>query len=578
MTTSLPRQYARTRRFTLGAPRSFTIAPDGSRVLFLRSRAGDDPVTGLWELDVASGAERLIADPAAFGGGEEPTPDERTQRERLRELASGITRYATDRAARLAAFALSGRLCIADVEAASVRELPAMSRVADPRPDPAGSVIAYVAGGELRVIGTDGSGDRRLAAPGGPDVSYGLPEHVAAESMGRYRGYWWAPDGSALLAARVDVAPVRRWYIADPANPGTPPAEIAYPVAGTANADVSLWVIALDGSRVAVDWDRARFEYLTAAAWAERELLIVVQSRSQRALRVLAVDPLTGATRVRREDTDPCWVQIVPGAPAVTETGSLAWVADIGGSRRLVVDDAAVTRDGLNVREITATDGETVLFTASAEPTQIGLWAYSPRQGVTAVADSPGVHRGWRAGETTVVVSESLGHHGQRVTVRRNDQPAAQIASCAETPVLTPRVRLLRAAGRELRTAVLLPSWHQPGSRSLPVLMDPYGGPGGQRVLAARGSYLVSQWFADQGFAVVVADGRGTPGRGPAWEREIHGDLAGPVLEDQVSALHAAAAGWARRRSGCTGRRPPVPRPGGRGGAPSSACRTTGGR
>jgi dipeptidyl-peptidase 4 len=39
----------------------------------------------------------------------------------------------------------------------------------------------------------------------------------------------------------------------------------------------------------------------------------------------------------------------------------------------------------------------------------------------------------------------------------------------------------------------------------------------------------------------LVTDGRGTPGRGPAWEREIYGDIFGPVLEDQVSALVAAA-------------------------------------
>jgi dienelactone hydrolase len=89
--------------------------------------------------------------------------------------------------------------------------------------------------------------------------------------------------------------------------------------------------------------------------------------------------------------------------------------------------------------------------------------------------------------------------------------------------------------------AVLLPSAHQPGMRRLPVLMDPYGGPGAQRVLAARGCYLVSQWFADQGFAVVIADGRGTPGRGPAWERTIYGDRGELALEDQVTALHAAA-------------------------------------
>ena len=106
---------------------------------------------------------------------------------------------------------------------------------------------------------------------------------------------------------------------------------------------------------------------------------------------------------------------------------------------------------------------------------------------------------------------------------------------------------LFRAGPREIQTAVLFPSWHQPGRYQsgrgrLPVLLDPYGGPHAQRVLRARGAYLVPQWFAEQGFAVVIADGRGTPARGPAWERAVAGDLAGPVLEDQVDALAAAAA------------------------------------
>jgi dipeptidyl-peptidase-4 len=86
---------------------------------------------------------------------------------------------------------------------------------------------------------------------------------------------------------------------------------------------------------------------------------------------------------------------------------------------------------------------------------------------------------------------------------------------------------------------VLLPTDHD-GS-SLPVLLDPYGGPHGGRVVQAHNAHLTSQWFADQGFAVVVVDGRGTPGRGAAWERAVHLDLATPVLEDQVDALRAAA-------------------------------------
>ena len=73
------------------------------------------------------------------------------------------------------------------------------------------------------------------------------------------------------------------------------------------------------------------------------------------------------------------------------------------------------------------------------------------------------------------------------------------------------------------------------------MLLDPYGGPHAQRVTSAYNAYLSSQWFADQGFAVIIADGRGTPGRGPEWERAIHRDLANPPLDDQIDALHACA-------------------------------------
>jgi dipeptidyl-peptidase 4 len=115
----------------------------------------------------------------------------------------------------------------------------------------------------------------------------------------------------------------------------------------------------------------------------------------------------------------------------------------------------------------------------------------------------------------------------------------ATIGSLAEPPPLRPGVRLLRLGPRELRAALLLPAGSPPGP--LPVLLDPYGGPHHRRVLAVRSGFLGSQWFADQGFAVVIADGRGTPGRGPEWERAVAGDLAEPVLQDQVDALAAAA-------------------------------------
>ena len=52
MSDTFPRQQARTKRFSLGAPRSFQISPDGTQVAFLRGKTGTDPVTCLWVLDL----------------------------------------------------------------------------------------------------------------------------------------------------------------------------------------------------------------------------------------------------------------------------------------------------------------------------------------------------------------------------------------------------------------------------------------------------------------------------------------------------------------------------------------------
>ncbi len=552
MTESFPRQEARTRRFTLGAPREFRVSPDGARVIFLRTAGGADPVTCLWVLDAGTGRERLVADPRALhADAEDLSPAERARRERVRELAGGVVAYATDAEVTVAAFTLSGRVYAAGLTegGAPPREVATATPALDPSPDPSGQWLAYVCDGALRVTGLAGdAGEHVLADPqGAPGVSFGLPEFIAAEEMDRRRGYWWSPDGSALLVARVDETPVNRWYIADPARPDSVPAEVAYP-AGTPNADVSLLLITLDGTSTAVDWDREAFPYVVTACWARgHDPLVVVQSRDQRRMRILSVGPARGTTEVLREDTDPRWLDIVPGVPAWTADGRVVWTGDAADTRRLLAgapgrEAVSLTPPGLQVRGVLDVDGDTILFQASTEPAEVGLWTHGP-DGLARLGEGEGVEGGTRAGETTVVWRRSLGQHGLTVRVYRDGAPVASIDSLAERPALPePRPALLHAGPAGIRTAVLFPSWHQPGQGRLPVLLDPYGGPHAQRVLLARGQYLASQWFAEQGFAVVVADGRGTPGRGPAWDRAVAGDLAGPVLDDQVEALRAACA------------------------------------
>ncbi|MGA5369657.1 prolyl oligopeptidase family serine peptidase [Streptomyces griseoincarnatus] len=548
-TDSFPRRHARTLRFTLGAPRSFSVAPDDSRVVFLRSGSGTDRANALWVLDTDGGGERVAADPRALLGGasEQLSAEERARRERSREGGAGIVGYATDAAVELAAFALSGRLFTAELRAGTARELPTPGPVIDPRPSPDGRHVAYVARGALRVMSAEGADDRALTTPEAEEVTYGLAEFVAAEEMSRSRGFWWSPESDRLLVARVDDTPVRQWWISDPAHPDREPHRVRYPAAGTPNADVRLFVVDLEGTRTEVSWDRARYPYLARVHWsAAGAPLLLVQARDQRAQLILAVDPDTGATRMVHADEDPEWLELFPGVPCWSPSGQLVRIADEGGARRLAVGERPLTGPQLHIRAVLDVSDDDVLVSASAgteaAAPEVGeVHVYRVNElGVERVSEEPGVHTAVRSGGVTVLVSATLDRPGSRVRVLRDGKQTATVPSHAEDPGLSPRVTLTQGGARRIPCAVLMPREYA-GDTPLPVLMDPYGGPHGQRVAAAHNPHLTSQWFADQGFAVVVADGRGTPGHSPAWEKSVKDDLAAVVLQDQVDALQALA-------------------------------------
>jgi dipeptidyl-peptidase-4 len=540
MRESFPRQKARTRGFSLGAPRSFEVAADGSRVVFLRSPAGDDPVTALWVLDVATERERLVVDPADLGGaaGENLSVQERARRERMRETAGGIVGFAIDQNARMAAFALSGKLFVADLLAGGARELDVPTPVLDPRPDPPGRQIAFVHERALHVVRLADGEVVRLAGEREETVSWGVAEFVAAEEMNRTRGYWWAPDGEALLAARVDEAAVAQLWITDTGDPGSRPRPVRYPRPGSANASVEAHVLRLDGAAaVRAVWDSEAYPYLARADWDEHGPMLTLQARDQRRLAVLAVDPESGETSSLAAQSDDDWVDLIPGAPRRLSDGRLVTVGGAGDSVALLVDGSPVTPAGMEVRAVAAcADGE-VVFTASKNAIEVQVWRWDAGTGeVSCLTPSAGVHTVAAAGDVHVVGSAGMDHDGTRWALAGH-----VFESRAEQPVLTPEAQFTRVTDRELNVGIVLPRDYD-RDKPLPVLMDPYGGPHFQRVMAARDRWRESQWLADQGFGVVVVDGRGTPGRGRRWARAVHGDMAGPVLDDQVAALEAVAA------------------------------------
>ncbi len=572
---SFPRRHALTRGFTLGAPRDIRVSADGERVVFLRSGGPTDPVNSLWMFDVANGTERLVVDATEFGADRADLPAaERARRERARESAGGLVSYDADRDLTVAVFSVGSQIARVDLLSGDLRVLDTAEGAFDPRLSPDTTKVAYVAGGELRVVTDDA--DRLLIGEPDETVSWGAAEFIAAEEMGRTRGFWWGPGSDSLLVQRVDVAPIDAWWISAPVNPHESPTQIRYPAAGSANADVALAIIGLDNSRVDVNWrprqasdapgsaapaapgdssasgasavpgvpgeSNTLWEYLARADWTGEGLLLTVQSRDQRTLGVLDVDPLTGECSRRYQVVDEHWVELIAGTPVLHE-GRLVTVEDRAPARRLCVDGVALTGDGVQVRSVTDVGDDGIVITACREPTSVQVATVGWNGELRWWDNTPGIKGAVVGGATEVRVNRGLAHHGVGVEVRRHGRAVSRIASRSEAPDVDLNVSLHRLGERELAAALLLPKEHSEADSEtrLPVLLDPYGGPHAQRVQQARSLFYVSQWFADQGFAVLVTDGRGTPGRGPTFEREVRGDLAGPVLDDQIDALFAMA-------------------------------------
>ena len=369
-----------------------------------------------------------------------------------------------------------------------------------------------------------------------------------------------------------------------------------------------------------VDWDREAYEYVAAVSWRRgHDPLVLVQNRRQTRDQVLevavAADGVAlGATRVLEEHANEQWIDLVHGTPAYTPDDRLVCsLNDMAtDTNRLTVDGRPFTPAGWNVRTVLAVTDEDVLAVVQRAPeiatevprawagsgaasdaeslfgghdarsfdvvsmgydgsvapitTEPGQWTAS--RGARGMVVSGRDMRSARARMRHIVTRRAVGGVTDAViaantsdAANTTDITAADITSTAAEPGFTPNVTFTRLGEHRLYTAIIAPSPSSPYAHAdkLPVLMKPYGGPGFQQVVASQSFYWEGQWWADQGFLVVTADGRGTTGRGPAWDRAIFENMKGVTLADQIEAVNALPEAVSRLNA--DGRRPGVPAP-----------------
>ncbi len=548
------------------------VAPDGSRVTFLRGKDSNRNQLDLWEYDIASGQTRLLVDSKVVLPGEENLSDaEKARRERQRIAAlSGIVDYQWSPDAKTLLFPLGGELYLYDLGKQgrdAVRQLThGEGFTTDAKLSPKGGFVSFVRERNLWVIDLASGKQLQLTRDGSATIGNGVAEFVADEEMDRHTGYWWAPDDSAIAFARIDESPVpvqkRYEMYADRVEM----IEQRYPAAGDRNVLVKLGVVApRDGAAPAwVDLGKEQDIYLARVNWRDpQHLTFQRQSRDQKLLELVEANLADGKQRTLATETSKTWVPLTNSLRFLKD-GRFLWSSERSGFQHLYLASAdgkqvtALTSGNWPVDELLAVDEDAgkAYFRAGIEsPLRSEIYAVPLAGGAPVkLSHAPGMHSAAFANNASVYVDswsnsttppqiELYRANGEKIaTLLDNDlaDPKHPYAKYLEAQRPVEYGTLTAADGKTpLHYSLIKPDGFDP-ARKYPVAVYVYGGPASQTVTDSwpgRGDHLFNQYLAQQGYVVFSLDNRGTPRRGRDFGGALYGVQGTVEVADQLKGV-----------------------------------------
>ena len=441
------------------------------------------------------------------------------------------------------------------------------SPMSDVRVAPDGLRVSFCRDHDLFTaeVADDGPRERRLTTGGTDAIRHGDLDWVYPEELDAGTAAWWSPDSTRLAYLTLDETHVPRFPLVDPVPTHGAVREEWYPKAGDPNPVPSVRVVAREGGpSVLLDLGAGDDVYVPWAAWAPdgKSVLVAVLDRAQRRLALRRCDPATGASTTFLVEEDPAWVDVPPPPRYLARGDAFVWKSRRGGRSRLWL----VPLDGTAHRALTPTDVEATALAGLDEVAGVLHYAtLSPDRRREEI---------WRttlAGDAPRLVTDDAFSHGASfsptgrwwvdtasratvppvTTVREADGPGSRLLADTGTPELRslglvpPELTTVPVeAGPDAKPAddldamVVRPRPFDP-KRTYPVIVHVYGGPGSGMVRDAwRGTTsLFDAYLAQEGFVVLKVDGRGSAGRGTAYERRVHRNLGTLEVEDLGTAI-----------------------------------------
>ncbi|GAA0652730.1 S9 family peptidase [Brevundimonas lenta] len=540
-----------------------SLSPDGELVAFLRSRPDDVDVQDLWAAPTGAGEPfKLIDARALVPDAGELSEAEKARRERMRISARGVVEYSWDEQGRYILAPLEGDIFLASREGGQVRRLTETEAdEIDAKVSPKGNFVSYVRDQDLVVYDLASNRETAVTTDGEGLQTWATAEFIAQEEMDRDTGYWWSPDERFIALQHTDESTVDVIPRLDISGGGARTVEQRYPRAGRPNAVVDLYVHdRQSGQRLKVDLGANTDIYLARVNWSAdgKTLYVQRQSRDQKTLDLLSVDPATGASRVIVTQTSNAWVPLNHDFKALDD-GNFIWSSEETGWKHLYL----YSRDGRKLRAITSGEypvksltgvnqrtGE-VFFTASMrdgreQPIEQQMFRTSLRRTMTPVAVTPA--GGWWSASMNKTGTAYVGNYTdvntpmqsalyradgtfvRWIEQNRLDENHPYFPYASRRGEVT--FGTLDSHGETLVWQMTTPPGFDP-ARKYPVIMQVYGGPSGGGV--KRGwQPATNQLLTEAGYIVFRLDNRGEGDRSAAFKQALYLKMGQPEIEDQV--------------------------------------------
>jgi len=433
---------------------------------------------------------------------------------------------------------------------------------------PDGSKVAYVQGNNIHVFDIASQSTEQITTDGEWNkIINGMSDWVYEEELKLTRAFEWSPDSKKIAYFKFDEEDVKMFSM-DYYGELYPEAyTFKYPKAGEENAEVTAHIHDLATKQVVnMEMDTNKDVYYARMKWTPSgdKLMLLKLNRQQNHVELISGNTSSGKTSLLYAEKNPYYVaeSILDNLHFLKDESGFLWTSENDGFHHLYYYNMdgqlinQVTTGDYDVTDIYGLDeANNVVYYQSAESSPLDRQVYSVNlngSGKQQLTKGPGWH------SATFTDSYDYFIHNfsntttpTQITVR--DNSGKSVRSLEDNKELGKQVDALKLPKKEF-FELTAPQGHSlngwmikpvnfDSSKSYPMMMFVYGGPGSQTVRNRWGdsNFFYHQYLAQKGYVVVSVDNRGTGARGQEFKKSTYLQLGKYETEDQIFAAKELA-------------------------------------